>query len=93
MAYEPTFTKAYPGGWKDLPEETTPIIAAALNKYDSAITAIENQLKSTTGKYDENISAGRKAGETVGTRSAGFGTQVVASGENSVAFGYFSKAT
>lgn len=41
MAYTPTYTKPYPDGWQNLPEETTPITAEVLDKIDEAIAAIE----------------------------------------------------
>lgn len=55
MAYTPTYTKPYPDGWKNLPEETTPITAEVLDAIDSAIAAIEAQLKTTTGLYSESF--------------------------------------
>lgn len=34
-----TYAPQYPGGWRDLPDTSTPIIAAALNKIDAALGA------------------------------------------------------
>lgn len=44
MSYTPSFTPEYEDGWEDLPLETTPITAEALNKYDDAIENIETYL-------------------------------------------------
>lgn len=44
MSYTPSFTPEYENGWEDLPLETTPITAEALNKYDDAIENIETYL-------------------------------------------------
>lgn len=44
MSYTPSFTPQYADGWEDLPLETTPITAEALNKYDDAIENIETYL-------------------------------------------------
>lgn len=46
MGYTPSFTPEYEGGWEDLPLETTPITADALNNYDDAIENIEDYLAS-----------------------------------------------
>lgn len=54
MAYTPTYTKPYPDGWQNLPEETTPITAEVLDKIDEAIAAIEKQLKTTTENYESS---------------------------------------
>lgn len=54
MAYTPTYTKPYPDGWQNLPEETTPITAEALNEIDGAIEAIESQLQTTTENYESS---------------------------------------
>lgn len=54
MAYTPTYTKPYPDGWKNLPEETTPITAEVLNNYDGALESIMEQLKKTTEAFDED---------------------------------------
>lgn len=59
MGYTPSFTPQYEGGWEDLPLETTPIQASALNGYDDAIENIENYLASDESQanladaYDE----------------------------------------
>lgn len=46
MGYTPSFTPQYENGWEDLPLETTPITAEALNNYDDAIENIEEYLAS-----------------------------------------------
>lgn len=59
MGYTPSFTPQYENGWEDLPLETTPITAEALNAYDDAIENIENYLASDESQanladaYDE----------------------------------------
>lgn len=55
MAYEPQFEKPYADGWEDQPSEKTPISAAALNAYDAAHVAEEEQLKKTTEVFDDTI--------------------------------------
>lgn len=51
MSYTPGFTPQYEDGWENLPLETTPIIAQALNGYDEAIEYIEDYLEN-----DQSIS-------------------------------------
>lgn len=46
MSYTPNFNNPYPNGWKDLPNETTPINASALQAYTDAIVADEQYLQS-----------------------------------------------
>lgn len=46
MGYTPSFTPEYENGWEDLPLETTPITADALNNYDEGIENIESYLAS-----------------------------------------------
>lgn len=53
MAYEKTYTKPYTDGWKNLPEETTPIKAEILNAMDNAFVAVEEQLEKTTAIFDD----------------------------------------
>lgn len=55
MAYEPQYTKPYIDGWKNLPEETTPITAETLNTIDTAMVAVEEQLVATTEVFDEQL--------------------------------------
>ena len=43
--YTPTFTKPYPSGWVDKPSKTTPVTAAIMNSYDTAIAALEAYLR------------------------------------------------
>lgn len=43
--YTPTFTKPYSGGWVDKPSKTTPVTAAIMNSYDTAIAALEAYLR------------------------------------------------
>lgn len=43
--YTPTFTKPYPSGWVDKPSKTTPVTAASMNSYDTAIAALEAYLR------------------------------------------------
>lgn len=42
--YTPTFTKPYSDGWKNKPDETTPVTAEIMDAYDSAIESIESYL-------------------------------------------------
>lgn len=42
--YTPTFVKPYPDGWKDKPDETTPVTAEIMDAYDEAIENIETYL-------------------------------------------------
>lgn len=44
MAYEKTYVKPYPDGWKNLPEKTTCIDAAVLDQYDDTFEHIEEYL-------------------------------------------------
>ena len=59
MGYTPSFTPPYENGWENLPLETTPITAEALNEYDDAIENIEEYLASDDSQsnladaYDE----------------------------------------
>lgn len=59
MGYTPSFTPQYENGWEDLPSETSPITAEALNAYDEAIENIEEYLASDESQanladaYDE----------------------------------------
>lgn len=43
--YTPTFSKPYPSGWADKPSKTTPVTAAIMNSYDTAIAALEAYLR------------------------------------------------
>ena len=43
--YTPTFTKPYPSGWVDKPSKTTPVTAAIMDSYDTAIAALESYLR------------------------------------------------
>lgn len=43
--YTPTFNKPYPNGWVDKPSKTTPVTAAIMNSYDTAIAALEAYLR------------------------------------------------
>lgn len=43
--YTPTFSKPYPSGWADKPSKTTPVTAAIMNSYDTAIAALESYLR------------------------------------------------
>lgn len=43
--YTPTFSKPYPSGWVDKPSKTTPVTAAIMNSYDTAIAALEAYLR------------------------------------------------
>lgn len=43
--YTPTFTKPYPNGWVDKPSKTTPVTAAIMDSYDTAIAALEAYLR------------------------------------------------
>lgn len=44
MAYSKGFTPEYENGWKDKPDTSTPVVAEALNAYDTAIQNIETFL-------------------------------------------------
>ena len=52
--YTPTFTKPYPSGWVDKPSKTTPVTAAIMKSYDTAIAALEAYLRDNAIK---NVSA------------------------------------
>lgn len=52
MKYRPIYKKPYPEGWKNLPEEKTPISAEVFDGIDEVIEHVEKQLAETTGKYD-----------------------------------------
>lgn len=43
-SYEKVFNNPYPDGWQDLPDETTPVTADALQQHTDAIEHIENYL-------------------------------------------------
>lgn len=43
--YTPTFAKPYPSGWVDKPSKTTPVTAAIMDSYDTAIAALESYLR------------------------------------------------
>nr|DAR54972.1 MAG TPA: carbohydrate binding domain protein [Bacteriophage sp.] len=43
--YTPTFSKPYPSGWADKPSKTTPVTAAIMESYDTAIAALEAYLR------------------------------------------------
>lgn len=73
MAYEPKYTKPYTDGWKNFPEETTPITAEILNAIDTAMVASEEQLVATTEVFDEkygSVRAGLKD-KTINPRQSG----------------------
>ena len=52
--YTPTFTKPYPSGWVDKPSKTTPVTAAIMNSYDTAIAALEAYLRDNA--IDDTVS-------------------------------------
>lgn len=52
MSYTPEFTPKYEDGWENLPIETTPIVAQALNDYDDALEHIENYLANSQSIRD-----------------------------------------
>lgn len=61
--YTPTFTKPYPSGWVDKPSKTTPVTAAIMNSYDTAISALEAYLRDNAIKSvsaDTTIKSGTK---------------------------------
>lgn len=53
--YTSQFTKPYANGWKDLPDETTPITADALNEVTDTIDAIDSFLNGTEQNAQENV--------------------------------------
>lgn len=93
--YTPTFTKPYPDGWKDKPDETTPVTAEIMDAYDEVIENIENYLSENTisenggennGDIDladlvvqNSISMGRKEDAEIGFHSTALGAGVTAS--------------
>lgn len=105
--YTPTFIKPYPDGWKDKPDETTPVTAEIMDDYDSAIENIEKYLEdnpisesggggggnSTNLVAENSISMGRTSDSAVGVKSTAIGFFVEASGDNSFATGEDTKAT
>lgn len=71
--YTPTFTKPYPSGWVDKPSKTTPVTAAIMNSYDTAIAALEaylrdNSIDTVTVSLEQFPSDGR---EWLGTITVG----------------------
>ena len=56
MSYTPNFINPYPNGWKDLPNETTPINASALQAHTDAIVADEQYLQSLDATVDGKVS-------------------------------------
>ncbi len=56
MSYTPNFNNPYPNGWKDLPNETTPINASALQAHTDAIEADEQYLQSLDATVDGKVS-------------------------------------
>ena len=76
MAYEPKYTKPYTDGWKNLPEETTPVTAESLNAMDTAFEAVEEQLVETTEMFDAekgSVFAGNKDATIKPVKSGIFG--------------------
>lgn len=71
--YTPTFTKPYPSGWVDKPSKTTPVTAAIMDSYDTAIAALEaylrdNAIDTVTVSVEQFPSDGR---EWLGTITVG----------------------
>ena len=58
MGYEKVFEKPYSGGWKDLPDRTTPVIAAIMDDYDEAIEHIENHLNGSSAVFPITATGG-----------------------------------
>ena len=52
-----TYAPQYPGGWKDLPDTSTPIVAAALAKIDAALLADDTSIAANTASIAANSSA------------------------------------
>ncbi len=90
--YTPMYTKPYPDGWKNKPDETTPVTAEIMDAYDNAIETIEEYLRVNPIEQAEaadvdlnnlvvgnSISLGRKADTTTGPFSFAAGGQVTAS--------------
>lgn len=44
MSYTPSFNNPYPYGWQNLPDESTPVTAEALQSYSDAVEHIETYL-------------------------------------------------
>lgn len=53
-----TFTKPYENGWKDLPEESTPITASILNGYDNAINTLDDRIIQLDSNKQDILTAG-----------------------------------
>lgn len=53
--YTSQFTKPYANGWKDLPDETTPITADALNEITDTIAGMDSFLNGTEQNAQENV--------------------------------------
>lgn len=71
--YTPTFAKPYPSGWVDKPSKTTPVTAAIMDSYDTAIAALEaylrdNAIDTVTVSVEQFPSDGR---EWLGTITVG----------------------
>lgn len=71
--YTPTFSKPYPSGWVDKPSKTTPVTAAIMDSYDTAIAALEaylrdNAIDTVTVSVEQFPSDGR---EWLGTITVG----------------------
>lgn len=58
MGYEKVFEKPYPGGWKDLPDRTTPVTAAIMDGYDEAIEHIETHLNGSSAVFPIQATGG-----------------------------------
>lgn len=105
--YTPTFNKPYPDGWKDKPDETTPVTAEIMDSYDEVIENIETYLSENpisesgggenNGDIDltdlvvENSISMGRTGE-VGAKSVAMGDFCEASGACSHAEGFSTKA-
>jgi len=64
--YTPIYTKPYENGWVNAPSEKTPVTAAVMNNYDSAIESIEGYLKDNPigQQAADDLSGYAKADET-----------------------------
>lgn len=91
MAYEKIYEKV---GFKDLPDKTTPLNAANLEKMETGIDTLDSRIvELDANKADSSIyasgyvSMGRKSGTTIGEASTAIGKNVEASGYASFSTG------
>lgn len=98
--YEKKFTKPYPDGYKDKPDKTTPVTADILNMEDDTLVAVEDYLANIGTNLPDDVTinnslivgSGQGDGAT-GTHSMINGSNCLATGDNSHAEGYGTKAS